>query len=79
MSKQTSHRRSTLENRAARLGLVLAVSDNQLRMDALNNGEDMPVWQLSDGKHRSTIRGYRNLLHVAIALDQREAGWDPRG
>ncbi|MBN5032170.1 hypothetical protein JY448_00775 [Stenotrophomonas maltophilia] len=65
-------RRRTLENRAARLGLELSEAGRHVKMEAANNCEAMPRWELSDGKHQGTLRGYAALAEVSEALDHEE-------
>ncbi|WP_421568919.1 hypothetical protein [Stenotrophomonas sp. PD6] len=65
-------RRQTLENRAARLGLELSKAGRYVKMEAANNCEATPRWELSDGKHQSTLRGYATLAEVSEALDCEE-------
>ncbi len=65
-------RRQTLENRAARLGLRLSEAGLHVKMEAANNCEAMPRWELSDGKHQSSLRGYVTLAEVSEALDHEE-------
>ena len=67
-----NHRRQTLENRAARLGLELSEAGRYVKMEAANNCEAMPRWELSDGKHQDTLRGYATLAEVSEALDHKE-------
>ena len=65
-------RRQTLENRAGRLGLALSEAGRHVRMEAANNNKAIPRWELSDGKHQSSLRGYPTLAEVADALDHAE-------
>lgn len=64
-----TQRRQTLENRAARLGLRLSEAGLHVKMEAANNCEAMPRWELSDGKHQSSLRGFATLAEVSEALD----------
>ncbi|MFY0186109.1 hypothetical protein PV767_18720 [Stenotrophomonas rhizophila] len=68
---KTPHRQ-TLENRAARLGLELSEAGRYVKMEAANNCEAAPRWELSDGKHQSTLRGYATLAEVSEALAHEE-------
>jgi hypothetical protein len=65
-------RRLTLENRAASLGLELFEAGLNVKMEAANNCEAMPRWELSDGKRQDTLRGYATLAEVSEALDHKE-------
>jgi len=64
--------RQTLENRAACLGLHLSTASRNTQMAALSNYRTKPRWELSDGKHQSTVRGFSTLAEVADALEERE-------
>lgn len=68
MLNQTSPRRSSLENRAHRLGLTLSEAGRHARAAAAGQNEPLPRWELSDGKYQGSIRGYRSLKEVALAL-----------
>lgn len=48
-------RRQTLENRAGRLGLALSEAGRHVKMEVANNNEAIPRWELSDGKHQSSL------------------------
>ncbi|HFJ9559691.1 TPA: hypothetical protein ACG46E_004927, partial [Stenotrophomonas maltophilia] len=65
-------RRQTLENRAARLGLRLSEAGLHVKMEAANNCEAMPRWELSDGKYQDSLCGYATLAEVSEALDHKE-------
>jgi hypothetical protein len=67
-----SPRRQTLEKLAARLGLELSEAATYVKMEAANNCEAIPRWELSDGNHQSTLRGYTTLAEVSEALDRKE-------
>lgn len=69
-------RRQTLENRAERLGYFLTEAGLYAKMDAANNDEPAPRWELTDGKWQRSTQGYRTLADVAERLDQLEVTSD---
>lgn len=69
---KTRQYRQTLSNRADRLDLVLTTASRETVMDALSQGEPRPRWELSDGKHRSSVRSFLTLADVAAELDWQE-------
>jgi len=72
MSRPFSPSRQSLASRAKRLGLRLSAASRNTQLDALSIHLSKPRWELSDGKHQSTVRGFLTLAEVARALGERE-------
>ena len=64
-----TQRRQTHENRASRIGLNLCKASKEIQMDAIGRGEHIPRWELNDGKHQDSKRGFATLAEVSEALD----------
>jgi len=63
--------RTTIEGRFARFDLVLSPASEQTRMEAAGRYEDrLPRWEVSDGRHRSTVKGFPTLAAVETYLDE---------
>jgi len=72
MSRPSNPSCQSVAGRAERLGLRLSTASRNTQMDALSSQQPKPRWELSDGKHQSTVRGFLTLSEVARALDERE-------
>ena len=70
-NKSRRYSRENLEAYASRVGLELSEAGRHVRYEAANNNERLPRWQLSDGRHQNSIRGYATLAEVAEALDRK--------
>lgn len=68
MTKHES--RDQLERWAKRLDLELTEADRHTRMEAANNSDPIPRWQLQSARvpHRDTVSGYSTLAEVSQAL-----------
>lgn len=62
--------RDQLARWAKRLDLELTEADRHTRMEAANNGDPVPRWQLQSARvaHRDTVSGYSTLAEVSQAL-----------
>ena len=72
-NKTRRYSRQSLETYANGMGLELSEAGRHVRYEAANNNERLPRWQLSDGRHQNSIRGYATLAEVAEALDRKAA------
>lgn len=66
-------KRSSFENRLAHFGLELSTASTQTCMDAAARYHDqLPRWEVSDGRHRETVKGFQTLAEVNAYLEECE-------